>query len=214
MKKYGYCFVVFVAVYAFCIIYKSSPPLMSGDDALFFMQLQGGNSVWHGMDFDYKRFFPLAGWNLNLIALLSTNPYAFMIGNGFVFIITAYCYYMLVRGFGVGSGLILLSFVLLTLSVGYTKIITQITFPETTQIMFLMAFLLCAKKIYCFANKSNAESKQKNNADSANYAKIAESSVKSAESNSYIYIYIYIYHLCPVLREFRHISQRSFIYFN
>lgn len=177
-SKWDYLFFAFVALYAFCIVYKSSPPLMSGDDALFFMQLKNGESVWHGVDLANKRFFPLAGWNLNLVALFSTSPYAFMAGNALVFIITASCYYALGRSFGAQMGLILLSFALLTLSVGYTKIITQITFPEMTQIMFLMIFLLCAKKIYDFA-----ESRGKIALDSANRAQIAE-------SKSYIYIYI------------------------
>ena len=115
-------------------------------------------------------------------------------------IITAYCYYALLRSFGAPKWLILLSFALLTLSVGYTKIITQIAFSDMTQIMFLMAFLLCAKKIYDFA-----ESKGKIALDSANRTNFAE-------SKSYIYIYIYI--VCPALRELRYLSQRSFIYFN
>lgn len=198
--KWNYCFFAFVALYAFCIVYKSSPPLMSGDDALFFMQLRQGEAVWHGVDLSHKRFFPLAGWNLNLVALFSTSPYAFMFGNALCFIITAYCYYALLRSFGAPKWLILLSFALLTLSVGYTKIITQIAFSDMTQIMFLMAFLLCAKKIYNFA-----ESRGKIALDSAPSAQIAE-------SKSYIYIYIYI--VCPALRELRYLSQRSLIYFN
>lgn len=173
--KWNYCFFAFVALYAFCIVYKSSPPLMSGDDALFFMQLRQGEAVWHGVDLSHKRFFPLAGWNLNLVALFSTNPYAFMFGNALCFIITAYCYYALLRSFCAPKWLILLSFALLTLSVGYTKIITQIAFSDMTQIMFLMAFLLCAKKIYDFA-----ESRGKIALDSAHSAQIAE-------SKSYIY---------------------------
>ncbi|RDU52622.1 hypothetical protein CQA49_07955 [Helicobacter sp. MIT 00-7814] len=141
-------FWAFVAVYAFCIVYKSSMPLMSGDDIAFFMGLRDGGSAWHGLDFGSKRFFPLAGWNLNLIASISTSPYAFMIGNALVFVIIACCYYALARSFGANKALVFVSFVIFALSVGYVKIITQIPFPENTQIMFLLLFLLCVQRVF------------------------------------------------------------------
>ena len=190
LSSWDWLFMGFVAVYAFCIIYKSAMPLISGDDISFYISLRDGNDAWHGLGFDYKRFFPLAGWNLNFIALFSTSPYAFMIGNALVFGITAMSFYALARSFGVA--LCTLSFIALALSVGYVKIITQIPFPETTQIMFLLLFLLCAKKFYSFAN--SLDSTQRN--------------------SSYIYIYIYIRLSLTYLCKLRYLPQRSLFYFN
>ncbi|MGX3010710.1 hypothetical protein ACWIUD_03980 [Helicobacter sp. 23-1044] len=230
---WDFCFAFFVAVYAFCIIYKSAPPLMSGDDINYYADLVEGRAVWHGVDFDYKRFFPLAGWNLNLVASISTSPYAFMIGNALVFAITALCYYALLRSFGVAKSLIAISFATLTLSAGYTKIITQLAFTEMTQIMFLMIFLLCGRLFYenCakvaesvmdlthplapsaregeFADSAkNTIDSAKNTIDSAFRAKVAESKTFN------IYIYIYICVTCAHLCKRAYLSQRSFIYFN
>ena len=156
---WDYTFIVFVGLYIFCIIYKSSMPLMSGDDIAFFMSLQEGRQVWHGIDFDYKRFFPLAGWNLNVVNLFSSSPYAFSFGNSVVFLITSISYYMLALSFGASKKIAVLSFVLLSLSVGYVKIITQIPFPEMTQIMFLLLFLLCASKFYKLVDSVSKEKK-------------------------------------------------------
>ena len=139
---------LFVGLYAFCIVYKSSMPLMSGDDIAFYGNLVQGNNAWHGLDTSVGRFFPLAGWNLNLIALFSTSPYAFMIGNAIVFIIIAFCFFRLSLYTKAHRVLVLVSFVSFALTVGYTKIITQIPFPENTQILFLCVFLLAAYGFY------------------------------------------------------------------
>ena len=169
LSKYDYTFFGFVAIYAFAIIYKAPAPLMSGDDIGFFMDLREGRAVWHGFNLDYGRFFPLAGWNLNVVALFSTSPLAFMAFNAICFTITALCYYALACSFNVAKSLVLFSFVLLALSVGYVKIITQITFPEMTQIMLLMLFLLCVRKILLYSTSDSAKD--------------------SKHSNIYIYIY-------------------------
>ncbi|MGX2981821.1 hypothetical protein [Helicobacter sp. 23-1045] len=230
-SKWDYFFAFFVAFYAFCIVYKSAPPLMSGDDINFYADLLEGRAVWHGVDFDYKRFFPLAGWNLNVVALISTSPYAFMSGNALVFAITALCYYALLRRFAVAKSLIFISFVALTLSVGYTKIITQITFPEMTQIMFLMIFLLCGRLFYenCakfaesvmdlthplapsaregkFADSAkNTIDSAKNTIDSAFRAKVAESKTFN------IYIYIYMRYLRSSLQTRLFISKKFHLF--
>ena len=121
---------------------------MSGDDIAFYASLVEGKDAWHGLETGYGRFFPLAGWNLNLIALFSTSPYAFMIGNAIVFVLVAFCFFKLSLYTKAHRALVLVSFVSFALTVGYTKIITQIPFPENTQILFLGIFLLAAYHFY------------------------------------------------------------------
>lgn len=173
---------LFVGLYAFCIVYKSSMPLMSGDDIVFYASLVQGRDAWHGLDVNVGRFFPLAGWNLNLIASFSTSPYAFMIGNAIVFVLIAFCFFRLSLYTKAHRALVLVSFVSFALTVGYTKIITQIPFPENTQILFLCVFLLAAYRFY---------TKLSHNATD---------------------IYIYICDIDTACRKLRHLSQRSVFY--
>lgn len=136
---YNVLFVAFVALCGFAIICNSNAPLMSGDDITYYTALVNGESVWHGRDFSIKRFFPLAGWNLILVAHFTMNPYAFMVFNAFCFVVMAVCFYILTRDFSPKMRII--CFVIFTFSVGCVKIYTQITFPDTTQIAFIMVFL-------------------------------------------------------------------------
>ena len=175
---------LFVGVYVFCIVYKSSMPLMNTDDINFYTALVQGKDAWHGLDVQNRRFFPLAGWNLNLIALFSTSPYAFMIGNAIVFVLVAFCFFKLSLYTKAHRALVLVSFVSFALTVGYTKIITQIPFPENTQILFLGIFLLAAYHFY----------------------------TKLSRTVTDIYIYIYICDTDAACRELRHLSQRSVLY--
>lgn len=139
---------LFVAICAFLIVYKSSMPFVSGDDIYFYGMLLTQGSLWHGLGMDMGRFFPLAGWNHSLVAAFSINPYILMLGNAFIFVITAICFYVLGRKIGAQPKWILLFFAIFALSVGYIKITTQIVFPELTQIMFLCLFLVCAYYFY------------------------------------------------------------------
>ena len=137
-KQSNALFVALVALCAVAIVWNANAPLMSGDDIEFYAALINGKSVWHGLGFAWGRFFPLAGWNLNLIAQISTNPYLFMIFNALCFIAVAVCFYYLTRGFCARVRVIL--FAMFVFSVGCVKIYTQITFPDTTQIAFIMIF--------------------------------------------------------------------------
>lgn len=144
LNKYNALFVALIVFCAIAIVWDSSAPLMSGDDIEFYATLANGESVWHGCEFAIGRFFPLAGWNLNLTALFSINPYAFMIFNALCFVATAWCFWCITRDFSPKMRVI--CFVIFTFSVGAVKIYTQITFPETLQITFIMLFftLTCA----------------------------------------------------------------------
>ncbi|WP_143429075.1 hypothetical protein [Helicobacter sp. TUL] len=121
---------------------------MNTDDINFYTALVQGKDAWHGLDVQNRRFFPLAGWNLNLIALFSTSPYAFMIGNALVFVVTAFCFYKLSIHTKAHRALVFVFFVTFSLTVGYVKITTQIIYPELTQIMFLCLFFLGAYHVY------------------------------------------------------------------
>lgn len=154
-NKYATCtalFIALTALYVVAIVWDSTAPLMSGDDIEFYAALINGESVWHGLDFAWGRFFPLAGWNLNLVAQISTNPYAFMIFNALCFIIVAVCFYYLTREFCARVRVIL--FTMFIFSVGCVKIYTQITFPETTQIAFIMIFLVLFKALLNSENRN------------------------------------------------------------
>ena len=144
--KYNAIFALLVGLCAIFIVVNSTAPLMSGDDIEFYTALINGESVWHGLGFSYGRFFPLAGWNLNFIALFSTNPYAFMIFNALCFVATAWCFYSLTRDFNPKMRII--CFVIFIFSVGAVKIYTQITFPETTQIVFIMLFFVLIRALF------------------------------------------------------------------
>lgn len=157
-------------------------PLMSGDDIVFYTALVQGKDAWHGLTIDAGRFFPLAGWNLNFITLFSTSPYAFMIGNAFVFIVVAFCFYKLSIYTKAHRALVFVFFVTFSLTVGYVKIITQLTFPENTQVMFLCLFFLGAYYVY----------------------------MKLSNGTHRINIYIYI--LVSACRELYYLSQRGFFY--
>ena len=144
--KYNAIFALLVGLCAVFIIANSTAPLMSGDDITYYIALANGESVWHGRDFALGRFFPLAGWNLNLIALFSTNPYAFMIFNALCFVAVAVCFYNLTRDFSPKMRVI--CFVIFSFSVGAVKIYTQITFPETTQVVFIMLFFVLTRALF------------------------------------------------------------------
>ena len=148
---------LFVGVYVFCIVYKSSMPLMNADDINFYTALVQGKDAWHGLAIDAGRFSPLAGWNLNLIALFSTSPYAFMIGNALVFVVTAFCFYKLSIHTKVHRALVFVFFVTFSLTVGYVKITTEIIYPELTQIMFLCLFFLGAYYVYMKLSNDTTE---------------------------------------------------------
>lgn len=141
---YIYIYILFVILYAFGIVYNSSVPVMAGDDIAFYTALKKGEQVWHGLNFSLSRFFPLAGWNLNLVALFSISPYAFMIGNACVFVISAWAFWRIAVLFGASAKWIALAAMAFFLSAGYTHIVTSICYPELTQIMFLLLFVLMA----------------------------------------------------------------------
>ncbi len=151
-KMYNALFIALIALCAVAIVWNTSAPLMSGDDITYYAALVNGESVWHGRDFNLGRFFPLAGWNLNLVAQISTNPYAFMIFNMFCFIAVAVSFYYLTRGFCARARVIL--FAMFIFSVGCVKIYTQITFPETTQIAFIMIFFSLFSAFLNSANRT------------------------------------------------------------
>lgn len=156
---YTALFIVITALCVVAIVWDSTAPLMSGDDIEFYVALINGESVWHGLGFAWGRFYPLAGWNLNLVAQISTNPYAFMIFNALCFIIVALCFYYLTREFCPKVRVIL--FAIFIFSVGCVKIYTQITFPETTQIAFIMIFFALFNTLLNSANRTRGGAEQK-----------------------------------------------------
>lgn len=158
LTTYNALFIALTALCAVAIVWDSTAPLMSGDDIEFYVALANGESVWHGLGFAWGRFFPLAGWNLNLVAQISTNPYAFMIFNALCFIAVAVCFYYLTRGFSPKVRVIL--FTMFIFSVGCVKIYTQITFPETTQIAFIMIFFALFNALLNSANHTRGGAEQ------------------------------------------------------
>lgn len=134
-------YILFVVLYAFGIVYNASM-LVNGDELVFYAAFKQGEQVWHGLSFSLSRFFPLAGWNLNLVALFSTSPYAFMIGNMCVFIITAWAFWRIAISLGAVAKWITLAGIVFFLSAGYAHIVISICYPELTQIMFLLLFVL------------------------------------------------------------------------
>ena len=176
--KYNAIFVALVGLCACGIVLDSTAPLMSGDDIEFYTALANGESVWHGLGFSYGRFFPLAGWNLNLVALFSTNPYAFMIFNALCFVATAWCFYSLTRDF---CPLVrVICFVIFIFSVGAVKIYTQITFPETTQIVFIMLFFALTHASF----SANLVTNPHTNPKDANLATNPHTNLKAMNLNS------------------------------
>lgn len=134
---------------------------MSGDDINLFSRLESGESVWFGLDRNDGRFFPLAGLNLNLAALISTAPFAFIFSNALLFFAVAWGFWRLGTASGAPSGWILVAFIFCVLSVGFVKIMTQITFPETAQIPLMLLFLVFSRgflegKNYPAASKIHA----------------------------------------------------------
>lgn len=134
----------FILAYAGFIVMDSAIPMLNSDGFVFFTQLLESKSAWHGLaGLEMKRFFPLAGWNLALIAQFSLSPYAFMLGNACVLVAFGACYLALGRQSRANHWAILVMFVCVVLSVGYTKLMVEIVFPETTLTLFILAFLLC-----------------------------------------------------------------------
>lgn len=134
----------FILAYAGFIVMDSAIPMLNSDGFVFFTQLLESKSAWHGLaGLEMKRFFPLAGWNLALIAQFSLSPYAFMLGNACVLVAFGVCYLALGRQSLANHWAILVMFVCVVLSVGYAKLMVEIVFPETTLTLFILAFLLC-----------------------------------------------------------------------
>lgn len=130
--------------------------MLNSDGFLFFTQLLESKSAWHGLqNLEAKRFFPLAGWNLALIAQFSLSPYAFMLGNACVLVAFGVCYLALARQSLANHWAILVMFICVVLSVGYAKLMVEIVFPETTLTLFVLAFLLC----YFYALHSQSKPK-------------------------------------------------------
>lgn len=105
-----------------------------------------------------------------------------MIGNAIVFVLVAFCFFKLSLYTKAHRALVLVSFVSFALTVGYTKIITQIPFPENTQILFLGIFLLAAYHFYTKLSRTATD------------------------------IYIYICDTDAACRQLRYLSQRSVLY--
>lgn len=143
---------IYAAIYALCVAYDAGIPLISGDDIDFFVQLNKNGALWHGLDFGARRFFPLAGWYQTFIAQFSSAPCALYVGLAVIFVAFAFCFYRLCKCAQMPRAWIFFAFVIITLHVGFVKIITQIVFPETTQIVFICTFLLCAWRFYESAN--------------------------------------------------------------
>ena len=134
----------FILAYAGFIVMDSAIPMLNSDGFVFFTQLLESKSAWHGLaGLGMKRFFPLAGWNLALIAQFSLSPYAFMLGNACVLVAFGVCYLALGRQSRANHWVILVMFICVVLSVGYAKLMVEIVFPETTLTLFVLAFLLC-----------------------------------------------------------------------
>lgn len=134
----------FILAYAGFIVMDSAIPMLNSDGFVFFTQLLESKSAWHGLaGLGMKRFFPLAGWNLALIAQFSLSPYAFMLGNACVLVAFGVCYLALGRQSRANHWAILVMFICVVLSVGYAKLMVEIVFPETTLTLFVLAFLLC-----------------------------------------------------------------------
>ncbi|WP_407379844.1 hypothetical protein [Helicobacter sp.] len=154
-------FALFLLLYACFIIADSAFPMLNGDSISFYQQLLESKSAWHGLDTDMKRFFPLAGWNLALIAQFSLSPYAFMLGNACVLVVFSLCFIYLARMSGARAWWSLVMLICIVLSAGYTKLLVEIVFPETTQTMFMLLFLCCCFGVYRLDAKaeSSADSK-------------------------------------------------------
>ncbi|WP_299325580.1 hypothetical protein [uncultured Helicobacter sp.] len=148
--------------YACFIIADSAFPMLNGDSISFYQQLLESKSAWHGLDTDMKRFFPFAGWNLALIAQFSLSPYAFMLGNACVLVVFSLCFIYLARMSGARAWWSLVMLICIVLSAGYTKLLVEIVFPETTQTMFMLLFLCCCFGVYRLDAKaeSSADSKR------------------------------------------------------
>lgn len=157
--KYTTLFIALTAICAVAIVWDSTAPLMSGDDIEFYAMLVNGESVWHGLGFAWGRFYPLAGWNLNLVAQISINPYAFMIFNALCFIAVAVSFYYLTREFCALARVIL--FAIFIFSVGCVKIFTQIPFSDTTQIAFIMTFFALFSAFLNSANRTRGGGRTK-----------------------------------------------------
>ena len=175
--KYNALFALLVGLCATFIVANSTAPLMSGDDITYYIALANGESVWHGRDFALGRFFPLAGWNLNFISFFSTNPYAFMVFNALCFVVTAWCFYALTRYFS--PKIRIICFVIFSFSVGAVKIYTQITFPETTQIVFIMLFFALTRALF----STNLNAKSHTNLKGANLANLNSANLARGGAN-------------------------------
>ena len=154
-------FALFLLLYVCFIIADSAFPMLNGDSIVFYQRLLESKSAWHGLDTDLKRFFPLAGWNLALIAQFSLSPYAFMLGNACVLVVFSLCFIYLARMSGARAWWSLVMLICIVLSAGYTKLLVEIVFPETTQTMFMLLFLCCCFGVYRLDAKaeSSADSK-------------------------------------------------------
>lgn len=134
--------------------------MLNADAIGFYHQLLESKSAWHGLATNMKRFFPLAGWNLALIAQFSTSPYAFMLGNACVLVAFSLCFLYLARASGARAWWVLVVFICVVLSAGYAKLLVEIVFPETTQSMFLLLFLCCCFGFYQVDSGATRDSRE------------------------------------------------------
>lgn len=159
-KMYNALFVALTGLCAMAIVWDSTAPLMSGDDIMFYATLLNGEFVRIGWTWrEIGRFVPLIAWDLNIISLFTTNPYAFMASHALCFIIVALCFYYLTREFCPKMRVIL--FLIFVFSVGAVKVYTQIPYSETLQITFIMIFFALFNALLNSANRTRGGAEQK-----------------------------------------------------
>ena len=146
-------FLYFSIIFVYCVVRVIfARYTFNLDDIWMWLDIYHLRPIFNGYSPESGRFFPLASLDLNLLMLISTNPYLFFVCNAIVVLLLGFVVWVILQMVLGSSALwvriVVLLFILL--HPGFVTTMVGICYPERLQMLFLGLFVLfslrfCAK---------------------------------------------------------------------
>ena len=138
---YYYLFLSVAILYGILIVYNANLSVI--DDHTLLNTILKGEKIPLFIIPEIGRFFPLAGFELNIISLFSLSPTAFYIFNSFQFIVLVFLFYKMIYKIGGKDriNLSILTILILILTPGFVTAWLRLFVPERNVLFFLTIFL-------------------------------------------------------------------------
>ena len=135
-------FYIFILIYSFLIIYKANFGILDDHSLLPTLLSENKNFLPLLICPKIGRFFPLCGFECNIISFISTSPVAFYSYNSFQFLVVVLLFYKILSKIGKHNNSIIYTFILfLILNPGFITSWLRLFVPERNSVFFFLIFL-------------------------------------------------------------------------